>query len=981
MKKQLETASYKLLNVAGKIVYDGLIFVIVTILTLSGVFYADIAKPNKADAVDTARMLVMWDDTDASIPTGSGWSKVTSLGGNSITSRYPRGEAPSNALQQGGSATHSPTATVTNITSASLLSNGTATGSRSAAGHTHTSANPTIGSANNDPSHRTLKIIQYDSGIPSTIPSGGIVMFDGNPGAGWTRVSAQDDKMLKAETGASISTGGSDTHTHTITWPNLVTGSDLGSTDSGSGNASAFNGHGHTVPATTTATNGTSAVDCDALPGCLPPHVKPLLYKANSNIAVPNGIISMFDANPGGGWAVQSNPGGIFYQQFIRPASTFSATSNGSSTHSHVNATVTSADCGCGTTTGGGTAAASSAHTHTITATFSSNTSNTPQYFNVVIAKKSLPGMLLFWDGTDASIPSGWVKVTAYDGRLPRGDIPANSGDVGGNASAHTHTNNSISVDSTASTNSANFISGNGASVTHTHGLGSVSLTALGNSSLGTNLPAYRALKLIKYNDGTIPTEIPAGAISIFDNSPGIPTAEYSPGNPYWTRYSAQDNKFLAIDNDDADVGSTTSLGSGADSHTHNTSWTGTLANTNSTQLLNCTFCGATNAASTTHNHTVTGSNNSNTGTSPGQTSGETIPPHVKILMAKANTNIPTISLGIIAMFDGDPGSGWVIRSAPGGTFNKRFFRPASSYSQPTNPTDLCDNNFGCTHHTHISVKNSNGPSATVNNTAASGTAAGSAHTHAVTASFTTGSSEANYISNNEYFIPPYFNVVVAEKVDFKLSNYQWFDNSNDSENVTSGWSSLDLLQDVAIATLPTANDPPTLGTRLRLRIKLQVNNANLAANEKQFRLQYKKSFDNLCDSAGGWAEVGSFSSGEVWRFANSNITDGTALTQSKLSSDVLQLYSKSNPTGLNINAIVSGQYMEYDFHIEHNGAVGASQYSFRVVEENGTLFSEYTYCPTLVTAPASGDIMRHGNFFESSSGTDGRERGFFWAN
>lgn len=971
---------FRFLSAVRLIGYRAAVALIVVVVSGFNFFYA--WQPSqKAEALDSAKMLLFWDGfasdntTPLSVPTG--WSVVSTYDG-----KFPRGDTPVNVLQTGGTATHSITTTTNSMQYVAGSSANQTTGVTSNNNtHTHTlNSSITGATAANDPAHRTLKLIQFDTGIPTSIPGGAVALFDVAPGAGWTRETEQDGKMLKI--GSSVGTGGSDTHTHTITWPSL-NASAGNNAPNGTGHNISAAGHTHLCPNTPSCQSSTVSETST------PPYVQPMLYKADSTIATPDGLIGLFDANPGGGWAVQSNSGGIFYQQFMRGASTFSGTSTGSLIHSH--ASLQSPNAGlctsCSLVSGtGGFPGSPTDHSHRITTNFSADDNHVPEYVNFVIAKKSLPAMMMFWDDTDANIPVGWAKVTDFNGRLPRGEAPANYGDLGGNATAHTHTNSSVSASSTASTTISSVLTGSGANATHAHGAGSASLSAIGNAETSNvavnNLPAYRTLKLIRYTGGTIPTTLPAGAITIFDNSPGIPLTEFSPGNPYWTRYSAQDNKYAAVVNADADRNSTTVLGTGSDTHTHDTTWTGTLANTNSSVLLNCILCGsAPNASSTTHNHTMSGSNNSNTGTAPNQPAGETIPPHVKVWFAKANYDVPTISLGLIAMFDGDPGSGWVIKSAAGGTFNKRFLRPASSYSAPTT-SNLCEANFGCDYHNHTSVKASNGPSNTANTPAGAGNngAAKSDHTHQVTATFTTGSSESNYVSNNEYFLPPFFNVVIAEKVDFKQSNYRWFDNSNTSEDVSSGWSSLDVLADSVIPTLPTAYNPPLLATRLRLRVKIQVNNANLAALEKTFRFQYKKSVDSLCDSTGSWADVGAINSGEVWRFVNSSITDGTTLTQTRLTSDVKQVYVKSNPTALNVNAVVSGQYMEYDFHLEDNGAPGASQYSFRVVEENGTLFSEYTNCPTLVTAPDAVNQMRHGNFFEESSGTSGRERGFFWA-
>ena len=212
--------------------------------------------------------------------------------------------------------------------------------------------------------------------------------------------------------------------------------------------------------------------------------------------------------------------------------------------------------------------------------------------------------------------------------------------------------------------------------------------------------------------------------------------------------------------------------------------------------------------------------------------------------------------------------------------------------------------------------------------------------------------------------------------VSFTLSNYRWYQD-NDALNPVDAWGQ-GLAANTAIVALPVANDPPEPTRELRLRVNMTVNGANLSASDKRFKLQYKQGTDATC-TTDSWTDVGAGGGGVIWRYATSSVTDGTTLTGNLLSSDVLQVYVKANPSALNPNSANQGQTIEYDFHIEHNGAVDASQYSFRVVEtgSDGTATTEldaYTNCPTLVTRPGTANFMRHGNFF-----VDEVLQGFFW--
>ncbi len=214
-----------------------------------------------------------------------------------------------------------------------------------------------------------------------------------------------------------------------------------------------------------------------------------------------------------------------------------------------------------------------------------------------------------------------------------------------------------------------------------------------------------------------------------------------------------------------------------------------------------------------------------------------------------------------------------------------------------------------------------------------------------------------------------------ADESTFTLNDYRWYVD-NDSENVTDPWGNPDIAENTAIAPLPAGNDPPDSAQELRLRVNFTVNTADLSASSQQFKLQFKAGTDADC-TTGSWTDVGAVAA-SAWQFASSGVTDGTTLTALKLAaSDVLEVYAKANPTATNPNSATSGQDIEYDFHIIGSGSdfADATQYSFRVLESDDTVFDGYTTCPTLTSEPGTGNLLRHGNFF-----ADGVEQGFFWA-
>lgn len=197
----------------------------------------------------------------------------------------------------------------------------------------------------------------------------------------------------------------------------------------------------------------------------------------------------------------------------------------------------------------------------------------------------------------------------------------------------------------------------------------------------------------------------------------------------------------------------------------------------------------------------------------------------------------------------------------------------------------------------------------------------------------------------------------------FTQSSYRFYIDS-DNENVTDPWGDPNIAEDTALNLLPATNSAPENGTEVRLRVALTVSGDTLAATSQQFKLQYKSGTDASC-TTGSWTDVGAGGSGSIWRYATSGVTDGTALPSLKLTvSDILGVYAKASPTFTNPNAVAVSEAVEYDFHLQHNGAANASTYSFKVVESDGTALSSYTYCPTLTTSQSTDQELRHGGVF-----------------
>lgn len=231
-----------------------------------------------------------------------------------------------------------------------------------------------------------------------------------------------------------------------------------------------------------------------------------------------------------------------------------------------------------------------------------------------------------------------------------------------------------------------------------------------------------------------------------------------------------------------------------------------------------------------------------------------------------------------------------------------------------------------------------------------------------------------NYDTGVTFTGSPFTPTGAAADPTFTLSNYRWY-YDNDAVDPTDPWGNPDIAANTAIVAIPASNDPPSATQELRLRVNITVNDENLTASNQQFRLQFRTATDTSC-STGSWTEVG-VDANAAWQFATSSVSGGAALAENRLSSDVLQVYAKANPTVANSNSATAGQTIEYDFHIvgSGNNFIPATQYLFRAVEADNTVFDAYDNCPILQTEPDSDNLMRHGNVFVNEG-----EQGFYWS-
>jgi hypothetical protein len=155
------------------------------------------------------------------------------------------------------------------------------------------------------------------------------------------------------------------------------------------------------------------------------------------------------------------------------------------------------------------------------------------------------------------------------------------------------------------------------------------------------------------------------------------------------------------------------------------------------------------------------------------------------------------------------------------------------------------------------------------------------------------------------------------------------------------------------------ADQPLGEADRVRLRMSLRVTNANLPAGLYDFKLQYGLRLTS-CSAVSGWTDVGAASSSAIWRGYNATgTTNGVNLSINPPTfgdlvlsvSNIAGSYVEENPSPSNPFGADPDRDVEYDFQLEHNGAIERSVYCFRMVRGDGTTLDGYLNYPQIRTA------------------------------
>lgn len=391
-------------------------------------------------------LIFMWPGTNGSIPAG--WDRVTAL-----DAKYPKGVA-TGATQPGSTGgavshvhtvpTHTHDTSHVHTTSAntsaavgSFNSHDGAVGTTAiAATHTHTTpstnsatvdsgtAQPTIGSGNNDPARLEVLFIE-SNGQPLGVPDGGLGLSPDTSLSGWTDHAAASGRFLKgavaAGDGGTTAASATDSHTHSVA-AHTHTGTSHNHTSANTGsvtsNLSLFAGptsavwaanHAHpiTIGSSTSAAlvsggSGTSGATSEGVND--PPYTNVRVKENTSgDVSLPVGIIGLWRGSLGSipeHWAMCDGTGGTpdLIARYPKGATSSIGTQGGSldphnhtspshthttSTHSHTmtvgtqNAAVTNVSTTATLSVANGTHTHTHGDTATATPTVGSSTSGT----------------------------------------------------------------------------------------------------------------------------------------------------------------------------------------------------------------------------------------------------------------------------------------------------------------------------------------------------------------------------------------------------------------------------------------------------------------------------------------------------------------------------------------------------------------------------------------------------------------------------
>jgi hypothetical protein len=202
--------------------------------------------------------------------------------------------------------------------------------------------------------------------------------------------------------------------------------------------------------------------------------------------------------------------------------------------------------------------------------------------------------------------------------------------------------------------------------------------------------------------------------------------------------------------------------------------------------------------------------------------------------------------------------------------------------------------------------------------------------------------------------------------------NYYRFYVHNNQVTPTDPWPpGVDDLGDNAVLTV--GKQPLARGDKIRIRMTALISNDTMPAGYREFKLQYGLR-STTCSAVSSWTDVGSATSSAIWRgFTATGTTNGVAIgTDPPTLGDLLIIavanragrLSHQNPSVANPYAVPEGDNVEYDWQVEHNGAVAQSTYCFRMALSDGTALDGYLQYPQIRTA-SYNPVMKNWRWYD----------------
>lgn len=171
-------------------------------------------------------------------------------------------------------------------------------------------------------------------------------------------------------------------------------------------------------------------------------------------------------------------------------------------------------------------------------------------------------------------------------------------------------------------------------------------------------------------------------------------------------------------------------------------------------------------------------------------------------------------------------------------------------------------------------------------------------------------------------------------------------------------------------AEMTRDDNPLAVGDSVRIRMNLTVTASAMPSGVDSFILQYAQRPEaESCTAQSAWLQIGDpASTTAAWRGAAATPADGTTITTLLLStSDVAATYEKGNPSALTPNTALVGEDIEFDWHIQHNGAADKSDFCFRMVEADGSPLESYSTHPVVRTV-GFDPIVSRWDFYDDSA-------------